>query len=381
MAKRDYYEVLGVSKDATEADIKKAYRKVAKECHPDLNPDDKEAEQRFKESSEAYEVLSNPEKRAQYDQFGHEGMGQGAAGGGGFGGFGGGAGFGDIFEDIFDMFGGSGGSGRRQGPSKGADLRYNMNITFEEAAFGVEKEIRVERTEDCSKCEGTGAKPGTDKKTCEKCGGAGQVRFTQNTPFGQIMRTATCDECGGTGEKIESPCDRCSGTGKERRTKTLNIKIPAGVDTGSVISLKGEGEPGEKGGPRGDLYIYIQVEPHNIFEREGTNLYCEIPISFSQAALGADLRVPSLEGKLKYTIEPGTQTGTTFRLKGKGVPNVRNGKKGDLYVRVKVEVPKKLSDKQRELIEQLAHESGEEIGMSKKKSIKEKIKEAFNKDE
>lgn len=381
MAKRDYYEVLGVSKDATEADIKKAYRKVAKECHPDLNPDDKEAEQRFKESSEAYEVLSNPEKRAQYDQFGHEGMGQGAAGGGGFGGFGGGAGFGDIFEDIFDMFGGSGGSGRRQGPSKGADLRYNMNITFEEAAFGVEKEIRVERTEDCSKCEGTGAKPGTDKKTCEKCGGAGQVRFTQNTPFGQIMRTAACDECGGTGEKIESPCDRCSGTGKERRTKTLNIKIPAGVDTGSVISLKGEGEPGEKGGPRGDLYIYIQVEPHNIFEREGTNLYCEIPISFSQAALGADLRVPSLEGKLKYTIEPGTQTGTTFRLKGKGVPNVRNGKKGDLYVRVKVEVPKKLSDKQRELIEQLAHESGEEIGMSKKKSIKEKIKEAFNKDE
>ncbi len=378
MAKKDYYEVLGVSKDATETEIKKAYRKVAKECHPDLNPDDHAAEQRFKESAEAYEILSNTEKRAQYDQYGHEGMGQG---GGGFGGFGGGAGFGDIFEDIFDMFGGQGGGGRRQGPSKGADIRYGMDITFEEAAFGVEKEIKIDRTENCSTCSGTGAKPGTNKKTCDKCGGAGQVRFTQNTPFGQIMRTAACDECGGSGEKIETPCSSCSGTGKERKTKTLNIKVPAGVDTGSVISLRGEGEPGEKGGPHGDLYIYIDVAPHKIFEREATNLYCEVPISFSQATLGADLKVPSLEGQLKYTIEPGTQTGTTFRLKGKGVPNVRNGKKGDLYVKVKVEIPKKLTDKQRELIEELARESGEESSGSKKKSIKEKIKEAFNKDE
>lgn len=377
MSKRDYYEVLGVSKDASEAEIKKAYRKIAKECHPDLNPDDKGAEQRFKDATEAYEVLTNADKKAQYDQFGHEGMGQGAGGfGGGFGGFSG-AGFGDIFEDIFDMFGGGGGS-RRQGPTRGADIRYGMNITFEEAVFGTEKEIKIERTEDCSKCEGSGAKPGTDKKTCDKCGGSGQLRYTQSTPLGQMVRTASCDECDGTGEKIESPCDKCHGTGRERKVKKLNIKIPAGVDTGSVISLRGEGEAGEKGGPRGDLYIHIEVEPHKIFERDGVNLYCEVPISFSQAALGADLKVPSLEGKLKYTIEPGTQTGTTFRMKGKGVPSLRGGRKGDLYVRVKVKVPIKLNDRQKELIKELAKESGEETGSSKKKGFIDKVKDAFN---
>lgn len=377
MSKRDYYEVLGVSKDASEGDIKKAYRKVAKECHPDLNPDDKEAEQRFKEASEAYEVLTNPEKKAQYDQFGHEGMN----GQGGFGGFGGGfsgGGFGDIFEDIFDMFGGSAGGSRRQGPTRGSDIKYGINITFEEAAFGVEKEVKIDRTENCDTCSGTGAKPGTDKKTCGKCNGAGQLKYAQNTPFGQIVRTAACDECHGTGEKIDSPCSSCSGTGKERKTKKINIKIPAGVDSGSVISLKGEGEPGEKGGPRGDLYIYIEVEPHKVFERQGTDLYCEVSISFPQAVLGAELRVPSLEGKLKYTIEAGTQTGTTFRLKGKGVPSLRSGRKGDLYVKVKVNVPTKLSDKEKELIEQLAHESGEEVGSSKKKSFINKVKDAFN---
>ena len=378
MSKRDYYEVLGLSKDASEADIKKAYRKVAKECHPDLNPDDKEAEQRFKDASEAYEVLGNAEKKSQYDQFGHAGM-NGQAGGGFGGGFSGGGGFGDIFEDIFDMFGGGGSGGsRRKGPTRGADIRVGMNITFEEAAFGLEREVEIERTEDCSTCSGTGAKPGTDKKTCEKCGGTGQMKFAQNTPFGQIVRTAACDECEGTGEKIESPCSSCHGTGREKKIKKLNVKIPAGVDNGSVISLKGEGEAGEKGGPRGDLYIYIEVEPHKTFERDGTNLYCEIPISFSQAALGADLKVPSLEGKLKYTIEAGTQTGTTFRMKGKGIASLRGGRKGDLFVRVKVNVPTKLNDKQKELIKELAKESGEETGSSKKKSIIEKVKDVFN---
>ena len=377
MSKRDYYEVLGVSKDASEADIKKAYRKVAKECHPDLNPDDKEAEQRFKDASEAYEVLSNSEKKAQYDQFGHAGMN--GQGGGGFGGFSGGGGFGDIFEDIFDMFGGGGsGSSRRQGPSRGADIRSGMSITFEEAAFGVEKEVKIERTEDCGTCSGTGAKPGTNKKTCDKCSGTGQIRYAQNTPFGQIVRTAACDECNGTGEKIETPCSSCHGTGRERKIKKLNVKIPAGVDTGSVISLKGEGEAGETVGPRGDLYIYIEVEPHKTFRREGINLYCEVPISFSQAALGADLMVPSLEGKLKYTISPGTQTGTTFRMKGKGIPSLRGGRKGDLFVKVKVEVPKKLSNKQKELIEELAKESGEETGSPKKKRFIDKVKDALN---
>ncbi len=375
MSKRDYYEVLGVSKDASEGDIKKAYRKVAKECHPDLNPDDKEAEQRFKEASEAYEILSNSEKKANYDQFGHAGANQG---GGGFGGFSAGGGFGDIFEDIFDMFGGSGGGGRRQGPTRGADIKLGMKITFEEAAFGVEEKVNVDRTEDCGTCSGTGAKPGTDKKTCEKCHGAGQLKYAQNTPFGQIVRTGACDECHGSGEKIESPCSNCRGSGKEEKTKTINVKIPAGVDTGSVISLRDEGQPGEKGGPRGDLYIYIEVEDHKVFERQGTNLYCEVPISFSQAALGADLRVPSLEGKLKYTIEPGTQTGTTFRMKGKGIVSLRGGRKGDLYVKVKVEVPTKLNDKQRELIEELAKESGENTGSSKKKGILDKIKDKLN---
>ena len=378
MSKRDYYEVLGLSKDASEADIKKAYRKVAKECHPDLNPDDKEAEQRFKDASEAYEVLGNAEKKSQYDQFGHAGM-NGQAGGGFGGGFSGGGGFGDIFEDIFDMFGGGGSGGsRRQGPTRGADIRVGMNITFEEAAFGLEREVEIERTEDCSTCSGTGAKPGTDKKTCEKCSGTGQMKFAQNTPFGQIVRTAACDECEGTGEKIESPCSSCHGTGREKKIKKLNVKIPAGVDTGSVISLRGEGEAGEKGGPRGDLYIYIEVEPHKIFERDGTNLYCEVPISFSQAALGADLQVPSLEGKLKYTIEAGTQTGTTFRMKGKGIASLRGGRKGDLFVRVKVNVPTKLNDKQKELIKELAKESGEETGKSKKKSIIDKVKDVFH---
>ncbi len=376
MSKKDYYEVLGVSKDSSETEIKKAYRKVAKECHPDLNPDDKEAEQRFKDAGEAYEVLSNSEKKAQYDQFGHAGM-DGAAGGGFGGGFGGGAGgFGDIFEDIFDMFGGGG--GRQQGPRPGNDLRYDMTITFEEAAFGVEKEIKVDREEDCSKCDGSGAKPGTDKKTCEKCEGSGQLRYAQNTPFGQVVRTGACDECNGTGEKIETPCDKCHGSGREQQTKTLNIKIPAGVDVGSVVSLRGEGEAGEKGAPRGDLFIYVNVRPHKTFKREGVNLYCDIPISFSQAALGADIKVPSLEGKLKYKIDSGTQTGTTFRLKGKGVENLRGGRKGDLYVTVKVEVPTKLNSKQKELIEELANESGEKLAGSKKKGLIDKVKDVFN---
>lgn len=378
MSKRDYYEVLGVSKSASEQEIKSAYRKLAKKYHPDLNPDNKEAEKNFKEVNEAYEVLSDSQKKAQYDQFGHAGMdGQGGFGGGfgGFEGFGGGFGFEDI---IFDMFGG-GKSSRRQGPTRGADIKYSVRISFEEAAFGTEREVRVNRTEDCSQCGGTGAKPGTSKKTCTKCQGSGRIQSVQNTMFGQMVREMTCDQCNGTGEMIDEPCNKCSGTGNERKTKKINVKIPAGVDNDSVISLKGEGEPGTLGGPRGDLYIYIEVEPHKTFKRQGTDIFCEIPISFTQAALGASIEVPSLEGKLRYTIEPGTQTGTRFRMKGKGMPNVRSGRKGDLYVDVKVSVPKKLTPKQKELLEEFARESGEEVnGYKGKKGVINKIKDAFN---
>lgn len=369
---KDYYEVLGVDKSASQEEIKGAYRKLAKKYHPDLNPNNSEAEQNFKEVNSAYEVLSDEEKRARYDRFGPEGV-NGAGGGQGFGGFG------DIFEDIFDIFGGgfSGQSqGRRTGPQRGSDLRYNLEIEFEEAIFGVEKEIKIRRTESCSTCNGSGAKPGTHKETCTTCHGTGQVRYSQQSPFGTMIRTATCNQCGGTGEIIKEKCNTCHGSGTEVKDKKLKVKVPAGVNNDSIISIRGEGEGGLRGGPSGDLYIYITVKEDEIFIRDGNNIFLNIPISFTEAALGAELDIPTLEGKEKYTIPEGTQTGSRFRMKNRGVPNLRGGGRGDLYFTVDIQVPKKLTERQREILNQLAKEQGEEV-REQKKSFFEKVKDAF----
>ncbi|OHW62553.1 chaperone protein DnaJ [Andreesenia angusta] len=376
MQKRDYYEVLGVEKGVDEQELKKAYRKLAKKYHPDLNPNDDEAEKNFKEVSEAYEVLSDKEKRAQYDRFGHEGMNQG-----GYSGYSGGFGdFGDIFGDIFgDMFGGFGGGSRqkKRGPVRGDDIQVGVRITFREAAFGVKKEITIKRDESCETCDGTGAKPGTSKKTCPTCHGTGEVQQVQRTPFGQMMRVGVCPTCKGAGEIIDDPCGKCHGSGKVKKSKTFSVNIPAGVDTGSYIPMRGEGELGEKGGPRGDLYVYIEVEKDSLFERDGDDLRCEIPVSFTQLALGADIEIPTLDGKIKYKIEPGTQTGTVFRFKGKGIKSLRTGREGNLYVKVKVEIPRKLSDRERELLEELSAEFGEETSHGKK-GLFDKIKDKFS---
>ncbi|SHJ46255.1 molecular chaperone DnaJ [Geosporobacter subterraneus DSM 17957] len=376
MAKRDYYEVLGLEKGANEQAVKKAYRKLAMQYHPDKNPGNKEAEEKFKEINEAYEVLSDANKRSRYDQFGHAGVG--GNGDGGFEGFSGYGGFDDIFGDIFDMFGGGGFSGgrRRNGPQKGADLKYELGITFEEAAFGVEKDINVSRHESCGTCGGTGAKPGTSKKTCSKCNGSGEVRYAQRTPLGQFVNVKTCDVCHGEGSIIETPCKDCSGTGKVMKDKKIHIKIPAGVDTGSVIPLRGQGEPGIKGGPTGDLYIVLRVKPHEIFQRDGNDVICEMPITFVQAALGDELVVPTLDGKIKYKIPEGTQSGTIFRMKGKGIPSLRGYGRGDHYVKVIVEIPKKLNDKQKELLKRFADEMGEDVH-EQRKTFFDKVKDVF----
>ncbi|AOY77567.1 molecular chaperone DnaJ [Clostridium formicaceticum] len=373
MSKRDYYEVLGVDKNASPEEIKKSYRKLAMKYHPDRNPGDQVAEEKFKELNEAYEVLSSPEKKQRYDQFGHAGM-NGA--GGGFDGHAGFGGFEDIFGDIFDMFGGGFSSRRRSGPQKGADIKYEQSISFEEAAFGTEKTVEFHKYENCQTCNGSGAKPGTSKKTCAHCKGTGEVRYVQRTPLGQIVNVKACDQCGGDGQIIESPCPTCKGKGKERKRKKIKVKIPAGVDNGSIIPLRGEGEPGLKGGPYGDLYVILRVLPHKIFERDGYNVLCEIPITFVQAALGEDLEVPTLEGKVKYKIPEGTQSGTIFRLRGKGIQNPKGYGKGDQYVKVVVETPKNLTEKQKEMLKQFAAESGEEIHQNRK-SFFDKVKDVF----
>ncbi|RBP45488.1 molecular chaperone DnaJ [Garciella nitratireducens] len=376
MGKRDYYEVLGIDKNVSDEEIKKAYRKLAKKYHPDLNPGDKEAEQKFKEVNEAYEVLSNPQKRAQYDQFGHAGTDPN--GFGGFSGFGGSDGFGG-FDDIFDMFfGGSGfgGSTKKKGPQKGADIRVDIDLKFEEAAFGTEKDIKVNRLEKCDTCDGTGAKPGTSVRTCDKCHGTGQIQYTQSTVLGRFVNVKTCDKCHGEGTIIETPCHTCHGTGQIKKSRVIHVKIPAGVDNDSILPLRGEGELGIKGGRSGDLYIYIHVLPHPIFTREKNDIYCEIPITFAQAALGAEIIIPTLHGKVKYEIPEGTQTGTVFRLKGKGVPKIRGNGRGDQYVKVKVEVPKKLSKQQKELLQKFAEISGED-DFEQTKSFFDKVKDIF----
>ncbi|AOT68532.1 molecular chaperone DnaJ [Geosporobacter ferrireducens] len=375
MAKRDYYEVLGLEKGVDEQAIKRAYRKLAMQYHPDKNPGNKEAEEKFKEINEAYEVLSDANKRTRYDQFGHAGVG--GNGDGGFEGYSGYGGFDDIFGDIFDMFGGGFSGGRRRnGPQKGADLKYELGITFEEAAFGVEKDINVSRHESCNTCSGTGAKPGTSKKTCSKCNGSGEVRYAQRTPLGQFVNVKTCDVCHGEGSITETPCKDCGGTGKVMKDKKIHIKIPAGVDTGSVIPLRGQGEPGIKGGPTGDLYIVLRVKPHEIFQRDGTDVICEMPITFVQAALGDELVVPTLDGRIKYKIPEGTQSGTIFRMKGKGIPSLRGYGRGDHYVKVVVEIPKKLNDKQKELLKQFADEMGEDVH-EQRKTFFDKVKDVF----
>lgn len=377
--KRDYYDVLGVGKSADATEIKKAYRKLAMKYHPDKNPGDKEAEERFKEINEAYEVLSDETKRRNYDQFGHEGVnGQGFGGAGGFGGQGFG-GFDDIFGDIFgDMFGGGFGGGRqrRRGPERGADIKQRVNISFEEAAFGKKVQVKINRSEECEECNGSGAKPGTSKKTCPTCNGSGQVQSVQRTPFGNIASTRTCSTCNGEGEVIDSPCTKCHGKGSIRKTKTIEVDIPAGIDEGQMIKLGGQGEFGSRGGPRGDLYIEVNVNAHPLFTREGYDVYLEMPITFAQATLGDKIQVPTLDGKVEYEIPEGTQTGTVFRLKGKGIPKLRSNVRGNQYVKVTVEIPKKLNDKQKELVRQFAKECGQEVHQ-RQKTLSDKIDNFF----
>ena len=377
MAKRDYYEVLGVDKNADDATIKKAYRALAKKNHPDVNPGDKEAEERFKEINEAYQVLSNPQKRAQYDQFGHDGP-QGFGGNSsaysdfsGFGGFGGG------FEDIFSsFFGGGSGSARRNGPVPGDDLRYDLTITLDEAAFGCEKEINLVRDEECPECHGTGAKPGSKVDNCPNCGGTGQERVTQNTPFGRIQNVRTCTKCRGTGKIINEPCTKCRGRGKLRVSKRKTVKIPAGIADGQVLTIRGQGGLGERGGEPGDLLIVISVKKHRLFRRDGDNLYIEMPITFTQAALGAELDVPTLRKPVKYRFPEGTQPGQVFCIRGEGVNHLRGNGKGDLYVTAVVEIPKKLTEKQKELLRQFdTTTSGSQY--EKKKSFFDRVKDAF----
>lgn len=373
--KRDYYEVLGVSRNADEAELKKAYRKLAKQYHPDMNPDNKEAEAKFKEINEAYAVLSDPQKRQQYDRFGHSGLN-----GNGFEGFSGFGGFDFGFEDIFDTFFGGSPFGRstrkRSGPQRGADLKYSLEISFNEAAFGTTKEINISRMQLCQVCNGSGAKPGTSPETCRHCNGAGQIRQVQNTPFGQMVNMRVCEVCRGEGTVISNPCDECHGNGRVRKTSRISINVPAGIDNGQTISLRGEGEPGMKGGPPGDLYVSIRVKPHPIFKRDGYNVICEIPITFTQAALGAELEIPTIEGTMKYNIPEGTQTGTVFRLKNKGIKHLRSNAKGDQLLKVSVEVPTKLSAKQKELLKEFAEISGDEV-FQQRKSFFEKMRDLF----
>ena len=363
--KRDYYEVLGVSKGASEDELKKAYRKLAKENHPDLHPGDKECEARFKEINEAYEVLSDPDKRAKYDQFGHAAFdpSQGFGGGGGFGGFEGFGGFGDIFSDIFGGgFGFGGGGGRNpNAPRKGDNLRATVNIKFEEAAFGVKKDVFVSKIEQCHDCKGTGCAEGTTAEVCPDCKGTGTVMSTKRTPFGMVQSSEQCPKCKGRGKIIHSPCKTCRGIGSVRRQHKVSVSIPAGIDDGQTISLKGQGNAGLNGGPAGDLLITVLVQPHARFERDGASILLDQEISFSQAALGAEVEVPTLDGKVKLNIPEGTQSGTTFRLKGKGVPFLRNGGRGDQFVTVNVAVPRSMTSTQKNALRRYAETMGETV--------------------
>ncbi len=350
--KRDYYEVLGIDKNADDAAIKKAYRQLAKKYHPDMNPGDQEAEKKFKEASEAYAVLSDPDKRRQYDQFGHAAF-EGGAGGGGFGGFDfTGADMGDIFGDIFgDLFGGGRSRRANNGPMQGANLRAQVRVTFEEAVFGCDKEIELTLKDECGKCHGTGAKPGTSPITCTKCGGKGQVVYTQQSLFGMVQNVRTCPDCNGTGKVIKEKCPDCYGTGYISNKKKIAVTVPAGIDNGQSIRIRGKGEPGVNGGPRGDLLVEVLVSRHPIFQRQDTNIYSTAPISFVTAALGGTVRIKTVDGEVEYDVKAGTQTDTRVRLKGKGVPSLRNKNvRGDHYVTLVVQVPTDLSKDAKEAL-------------------------------
>ena len=357
--KRDYYEVLGVSRGASEAEIKKAYRKLAKENHPDLHPGDKEAEARFKEVNEAYEVLSDADKKARYDQYGHAGVDPNFGAGGGFDGS---FDFGDLGDIFGSFFGGGFGGGRRTNPNapqRGESIRLSLAISFEEAAFGCEKSVTVERMETCETCHGNGCAPGSTPEVCPECHGTGTVQVRRQTPMGVFATSSPCTRCGGKGKIIHQPCKDCHGTGAVRKRKTSQASIPAGIDNGQTISIRGQGNAGKNGGPAGDLLITITVRPHELFRREGTSVLCEAPITFAQAVLGAELEIPTIDGKVKYELPEGTQSGTTFRLKGKGIPALNGRGRGDQYVTVYIETPRNLNKEQKEALKKFAESMGD----------------------
>jgi len=371
--KRDYYEVLGVARTATDDELKKAYRKLAKQHHPDLNPGNKEAEARFKEANEAYAVLSDPEKRKVYDQYGHAGLD-----GQGFGGFNG-AGFDIDLEDLFGSFFGGfgGGSRRRAGPQRGANLKYRMNLDFMEAAFGVERQITVNKEDLCDTCQGTGTRDGSSPEKCSACHGTGQVNQRQQTLFGTVMTARPCVACGGKGTVIKDPCTACGGRGRRQKSKKLRVNVPAGINEGEMLTMRGEGEPGAQGGPYGDLYIEVHIRPHPVFQRDGNNTYCEIPITFPQAALGCELDVPTIDGPQTYHLKEGTQPGETFTIRGKGIPYVNRAKtRGDHIFRVVLEVPRHLSEAQKEQLRQF-DQTCSDSNYQKRGSFFSKLKDLF----
>ena len=392
MADQDYYEVLGVSRDASDEDIKKAYRRLAMKYHPDRNNGDKAAEEKFKQVGEAYAVLSDPQKKAAYDRFGKAGVDPSAAGGaGGFGGFGGfGQGgfnagdFSDIFSEIFG--GGAAGRQARRGPRvyRGADLSYSLEVTLEQAVHGMKTDLRLPVWETCDECGGTGAKPGSTPTKCSACGGTGQVRVQQNTMFGSFSTVRTCEACNGTGKIISDPCTHCKGRGRVNKSNRINVTIPAGINNGQTLTMRGEGEAGIRGGANGDLYIGINVRPHKLFSRKGYDLYLDINIPMTTAALGGEIQVPTLKGSVKYNVPQGTQPGTTFRLKEQGVQKLNAAGKGDLFVRVNVQIPKRLNEEQRELLEKLAEAMGDRTTNTPKpmkRTIIEKMKDKFSQDD
>ena len=380
--KRDYYEVMGIPKNASEDEIKKAYRKLAKKYHPDLNPGDKNAEEKFKELNEAYEVLSDKDKKARYDQFGHAGVdpnfGGGPAGGSPFTG---GIDLGDIFDSFF---GGFGGGTRRQNPNaprRGSDTEAVVNVSFEEAAKGCKKTVSFSKIDSCKDCGGSGAEKGTSAKTCPQCGGSGRVSVSQRTPFGVVQTSRGCDRCGGSGKVIEHPCKTCGGTGRVRRQKTIEVNIPAGIDNDQVLNVRGQGNAGQNGGPAGDLQVYVNVRPHPIFERRGNDVWCEMPITFSQAALGAEVTVPTIDGKVSYQVREGTQPGDVFKLRGKGIPYVNGRGRGDQYVQVTVEVPRNLTQKQKDVLKEFDSSTKDDSKhYAKRKTFFDKIKTMFGED-
>ena len=373
--KRDYYEVLGIQKGASEDEIKKAYKKLARKYHPDMNPGDKEAEEKFKEVNEANEVLSDPEKKARYDQFGFAGVDPNYGAGAGGGAYGGGFDFGDLGDIFGSFFGGGFGGGQRRNPNapqRGESIRASVSVSFTEAAFGCEKSVTLERSEQCPTCKGNGCAPGTTPEICPDCHGTGTVQTRRQTPMGVFASNGPCRKCGGTGRLIHQPCPDCRGTGAVRKRKTIKVNIPAGIDHGQTISLRGQGNAGKNGGPAGDLLITVMVQPHELFHRDGVDVFCEAPITFAQAVLGAELEIPTIDGKVKYSIPEGTQTGTVFRLKGKGIPVLNGRGRGDQYVTVTIETPRNLNKEQKEALRRFSEILGESNYEKRKSFFKKK---------